>query len=311
MPDIERILKNGIVNESFLCEEVKHGFLVTKKRKRLFAVLLDLLVQFDNVCKKHNLQYFLCGGTLLGAIRHDGFIPWDDDIDVEMPRTDYEKFVKLGTEFGAPYYLENPHTDKYYAFSHTRLINDNTTALNPIFAFQPMHHGVWISIFPVDHWLEDDIENFKAIDRLNYENSTYMRLTNPWLDEKNRERIRKWSGRDPVEVYDEIHRIASRYNSIETKYSRRIVITMLKTLQLYYTEDFAASIPHPFEGYEFQIPVGWDRMLRIKYGDYMQLPPLEKRGNWHSTTIFDPDVPYTEFLEEYRKDRNRVFESQL
>ena len=311
MPDIERILNNGIIDESFLCEEVKNGFLVTKKRKRLFAVLLDLMVQFDSVCKKHNLRYFLCGGSLLGAIRHNGFIPWDDDIDVEMPRADYDKFVKLGSEFAPPYYLENPHTDKYYAFSNTRLINDNTTALNPVFAFQPMHHGVWLSIFPVDHWLESDTENFKAIDRLNYENSTYMRLTNPWLDEKNRERIRKWSGRDPIEVYDEIQRIASRYNSIDTKYSRRIVITMLGMLQLYFSEDFAASIPHPYEGYEFQIPIGWDRMLRIKYGDYMQLPPMEKRGNWHSTTIFDPDVPYQEFLEEYKKDRDRVFTSQL
>lgn len=311
MTEAERILNKGIINEEFLLPEEKLGFFVTGKRKRLFAVLLDMLVEFDSVCRKNGLKYFLCGGSLLGAIRHNGFIPWDDDIDVEMPREDYEKLLLLSEEFKAPYCLENPHLDPYYAYSYSRLVNDNTTAIVKPFAFQPIHHGIWISIFPVDRWMEGDMENFHKLDRLNYENSTYMRLTNPWLDEKNQERIKNWSGRDPVDAYDEIQRIATQYNATNSAFMRRIVVTAIGFLQLYYTEDFAASIPHPYEDYEFQIPVGWDRMLRIKYGDYMQLPPMEKRGNWHSTTIFDPDVPYQEFLEEYKKDRDRVFTSQL
>ncbi len=311
MTEAERILKKGIVNEQFLAAEEILGFWVTEKRKRLFAVLLDMLVEIDAVCKKYGLRYFLCGGSLLGAIRHKGFIPWDDDIDIEMPRKDYEKLLQLSAEFKPPYFLENPHTDPYYAYSYSRLVNDNTTAVVKPFAFQPIHHGIWISIFPVDRWLEHDIENFKLMDRLNYENSTYMRLTNPWLDEQNMARVKRWSGRNPVEIYDEVQRIATQYHSADTPYMRRMVVTAIGFLQLYYAEDFSTSIPHEYEGYQFQIPVGWDRMLRIKYGDYMQLPPMEKRGNWHSTTIFDPDVPYVEFLEEYKKDRNRIYESQL
>ena len=311
MIEAERILNKGIIDESFLVSEEKNGFFVTEKRKRMFAVLLDMLLEFDLVCKKNELSYFLCGGSLLGAIRHDGFIPWDDDIDIEMPRSDYEKLLMLENEFQFPYFLENPHTDKYYAYSHSRLINENTTALNPVFAFQPIHHGIWISIFPVDHWKADDIENFRRIDQLNYDNSTYMRLSNPWLDEKNFMRVKKWPQKDPVAVYDEIQSIATQYNSEDTKFSRRIVVTALGYLQLYHTEDFAYSIPHQFEGYEVQIPVGWDRMLKIKYGDYMQLPPMEKRGNWHSSIIFDPDISYTEFLEEYKKDRRKIYDTGL
>ena len=311
MTETERILNKGIIDEKFLIAEENLGFWVTEKRKRLFAVLLDMLVVFDSICRKHQLTYFLCGGSLLGAIRHNGFIPWDDDIDIEMPRADYEKLLLLAGEFTTPYFLENPHTDQYYAYSYSRLINDNTTAVVRPFAFQPIHHGIWISIFPVDRWVENDLENFFAIDRLNRENSTYMRLTNPWLDEKNQQRVKAWSRRNPIEVYDEIQQIATQYNTQDTTFMRRIVVTVLGYLQLYYAEDFSESIPHEYEGYQFQIPVGWDRMLRIKYGDYMQLPPMEKRGNWHSTTIFDPDVPYMEFLEEYKKDRNRIYESQL
>ncbi len=92
MTECERIIEQGILPKSFFEQEERCDFLVTEKRKKIWAVLLDLLIKFDFVCKKYSLTYFLADGTLLGAARHQGFIPWDDDIDVSMPREDYEKF---------------------------------------------------------------------------------------------------------------------------------------------------------------------------------------------------------------------------
>ena len=110
MTEIERIIKSGLIDENYLKEEIKCGFRITTERKKLFAVMLDLLYTFDNVCKKHDLKYFFVYGSLIGAVRHNGFIPWDDDLDVAMPREDYEKFIKLSDEFNEPYFLQIPQT---------------------------------------------------------------------------------------------------------------------------------------------------------------------------------------------------------
>ena len=101
--------------DSFFHEEVRDGYLVTAKVKELWAVQIDLLCELDRVCKKYNLKYILDFGTLLGAVRHKGFIPWDDDLDVSMLREDYDKLMEVGpTEFTHPYFLQNHDTEIGY-----------------------------------------------------------------------------------------------------------------------------------------------------------------------------------------------------
>ena len=90
--------------EGFLKEEERDGFLVTSEVKELWAVLLDILMQIDAICKNNGIEYFLCGGTLLGAVRHKGFIPWDDDLDIMMKRNDYNRFCEI-----APFALQQPY----------------------------------------------------------------------------------------------------------------------------------------------------------------------------------------------------------
>lgn len=120
MTECERIIQQGVLPKSFFDEEQICDFFVDKKRKKIWAIELDLLIQFDKICKKHGLIYFLIGGTLLGAVRHHGFIPWDDDLDVAMPRKDYDLLMQLKDEFSEPYFLQTPYTDEGYYYSYNK-----------------------------------------------------------------------------------------------------------------------------------------------------------------------------------------------
>ena len=305
MTEKERIIKEGRIPAKFFEEEVRCDFLVTEDRKKLWAVLLDMLLKIDNVCKKHQLTYFLEAGTLLGAIRHGGMIPWDDDIDIFMPRKDYNKFVQLSEEFPHPYFLQTPYTDPEYFYCPARLRNSNTTGVVETFAYQNFNHGIWLSIFPLDNWeTEGGEQRYEYIKDLIKENSTYMRLTNPHLSEKDKIRVKNYSGRNPLEVYEEIQQIAQQFNAKPTEFIAAAVSAVISyRRKIWYAEDFSSAIEWDFEGFKFPIPVGYDRFLKTMYGDYMQLPPVEERGHHHDGAIFNADIPYKEFLETYKKDR--------
>ncbi len=301
MTECERIIEKGVITRDFLKEEVVCDFLVTTERKKLFAVLLDLLLEFDKVCKKHNLRYFMDGGSLIGAVRHKGFIPWDDDIDVVMPREDYNQFVQLSHEFSEPYFLQTPYTDPEYFYCPARLRNSNTSAIVETFAYQRFNHGIWLSVFPLDNWDEHAVDRFDRIKSLIIENSTFMRMTNPHLDEKNLERVKNYSGRNPLETYEEIQRLATSFNDKPTKYVTASVSAVLPySKKMWFAEDFSSAILVDFEGYKVPIPIGYDRILKIVFGDYMQLPPIEERGLHHSGTLFDADKPYMEYINNLK-----------
>ena len=123
MTECERIVKSGFTSEKYLQPETRNGFYVDTTRKKVWLIALDLLHQFDSICQKYSLRYYLMFGSLLGAVRHNGFIPWDDDVDVAMPREDYEKIMKLKNEFKHPYFLQNPYSDNGYYQSFMKLRN--------------------------------------------------------------------------------------------------------------------------------------------------------------------------------------------
>lgn len=296
----ERIISSGRIPEDFLAPEIRNEFFVDTTRKKLWAISLDLLLEFDSVCKKHNLNYFLAFGTLLGAVRHHGFIPWDDDVDVYMLREDYEKFLLCDKEFKDPYFFETPYTDPGYFYSSARIRNSNTTAIVDTFRYQGFNQGVWLTIFPIDNWmLERGDDNYERIKTLLKENSTYMRLTNPTLDEYHYERVRNYSGRDPFDTYEEIHRIASQYRTKDTDKVAMIVNTVYPYHKLVYNKsDFSETVYVNFENVKLPIPSGYQNILKTLYGDYMSFPPIEQRGNWHTGMFIDPDKPYKYYIDK-------------
>lgn len=300
MTEVEKIVKKGVVSEDFLKEEIRDEYLVTIERKKIWAIVLDLIIEFDKVCKKHNIRYYLDGGSLLGAIRHGGFIPWDDDIDVTMPREDYNRFITLGGEFCHPYFMQTPYSDPKCYYSFVKIRNSNTTALSQMFKYQGFNQGIWISIFPLDKFSLNSVcrDAYSRIGELTFDLSTYMRMSNPNLDEKNKKRVLNYSGKRPLETYEEIQHLASQFNNTDTPYWGTLVLTIRdfqrKALPI---KSYEVECYHKFENIELPIPQGYDDVLRQEYGDYMQLPPIGDRGGHGDEIMFDSEKSYKELLD--------------
>lgn len=301
MTECERIIKNNVLPRSFFDEEIRCDFLVTKERKKIWAIGLDLLLEFDRVCKKYNLSYFLIHGSLLGAIRHNGFIPWDDDIDVAMLRSDYNNLMNIAAkEFSNQYFFQTPYSDNGYLFSFNKLRNKNTTGISLSFRYESFNQGLFLDIFPLDNCLLDDAEKrFNQIKDCIIDNSNYMRRKS--LDSEDQKRYLQHSGKDPLEVVKEIERIQTMHEKIkDTEYVNNSSITTYPYEKLIFKRDsFSSSIMHEFEGFKFPIPIGWEEILKNNYGNYLQMPAKEDRGKWHDKSIMNADIPYKQFAQTY------------
>lgn len=120
--------------------------------EKLQQTLLNIMIDFDAFCKEHDLQYFLIGGTLLGAVRHQGFIPWDDDLDVVMPREDYERLIDIySKKDDTKYTLQSIETDRNYWLPFAKLRQNNTLYDDLPTRYVKSHRGIFIDIFPLDH----------------------------------------------------------------------------------------------------------------------------------------------------------------
>ena len=301
MNQIERIVKNAVLPESFFKEEVICDFKVDLARKKLWAISLDMLYKFDEVCRKHGLHYSLAYGTLLGAIRHQGIIPWDDDVDVFMLREDYEVLKTLKDEFRDPYFLQIPGENGYF-YSYAKVRNSHTTALSYAFRYCDYNQGIPLDIFILDNHNKGTFaEDFEKASRLIRECSTVMRRTNPHPEEKDSMFLSEFPvSRPGKEVVADLERtIIKDKDSVDTDQ----VITLTNIMYDLKRGTFPRSCftdltEISLYGHSVFIPEDYDQVLRIIYGDYMSLPPVEERGKWHSTSVFDTDRPYTEYVQE-------------
>ena len=300
MTECERIIEQGILPKSFFEEEVRCDFLVTKERKKIWAIELDLYLKFAEVCKDHYLTFWGDGGTLLGAVRHNGFIPWDDDIDVIMPRKDYNKLMEIGPSvFEEPYFFQTPHTDPNYGYSFVKVRNSNTTCMPKVFAKAGFNHGIHIDVFPLDYInLETFEEDQARIYDCIMKNSSFMKRNSVELLSGERlETFRKYQTDDPCREFDMINQIASNPMNNGSEYVGDCVVTSFKaSARTWKASWFEKTVMHRFETIEIPMPKEIDARLKDQYGDYMQFPPIEQRGIWHSDVIWDTDRKYIKYV---------------
>lgn len=301
MTECERILQSGVIDPTFLKEETRCDFVVDSERKKLWAVSLDLLNIFAEVCNKYGLKWFLSFGSMLGAVRHHGFIPWDDDIDVFMPRSDFDKLYSLGHEFSNPYFLQTPYTDPGYYITTIRLRNSNTSYIDAPFKYQGFNQGIHIGIIALDYVPDNSEKVWNEVHEEIMLNSIYMRLTNPHLSDRDKIRVIDYLNikrdKNPMRVYEKVHNLARNTKTSDRLWS---LISQPYSMDksIYPTEDFSDAVMLDFEGVKVPVPIGYDRVLKIIYGNYMMLPPVEERGSRHSNVCYFPDIPYQTFVSE-------------
>ena len=266
--------------------------------RKLQLVMLEMLKVFNNFCIKHKLKYSLYGGTLIGAVRHHGFIPWDDDLDVCMEREDYEHFIQLWkSESIKGFFLQNKETDENFTQTFTKIRKNGTTFLQFESERGKMHTGIFIDIFPHDRipqqYLFRKIYQFYAV--------IYQLFTREFVPPKSNLCIKFLS---KILLMFTSHKFRMNFRKILEKklkkYNKDKNLEVASTSCLFgiihpYPSSFwrGQCVAMKFEDEEFLCAPGWHEALRHEFGDYMKLPPEESRQWKHHPIVLDTDNEIT------------------
>lgn len=264
--------------------------------------LLEILMYFQQFCKENHLSYTLCGGTALGAVRHRGFIPWDDDVDVFMLREDYEKLQDL--------WRKNADTSRYACVrsnesinirhSATEIKDNNTTFINAHSVDADIHHGLMIDVVPLDGVPDSNWRRYKQIlDGMIYCCFNFQRLPSHksktvyyatklalGMIRSPKLRYKLWKGAE---------RRLSRYGTENCKEVATFGEGVSAMKQRFPTWWFQSPAYAEFEGNMLPVPADVDTYLTISFGEYMQLPPEEERIARHNTVFVDLGNGYTKY----------------
>lgn len=255
---------------------------------------LEIIKEVDNWCTRNKVRYTLCGGTLIGAIRHQGFIPWDDDIDIAMPRPDYNRFVK---EFSHPDLICVAPELGNSLISYGRVCDTKKTYSIPYCPWSTMDKlGKWIDIFPIDGEPED-MEEFGALmqDIVKRQAKLYQIRGSklPITLSLGLTRIAKNIGKRILYGHynlqaelDQLLKIIKKIGYGETNYNGNLSYPTYRTKERSRTEIFESYIRVKFEDTELSVSEHYDEYLRDVFGDYMRLPPEEERAPKHSEHRF-------------------------
>lgn len=288
-------------------DEIRSGFLVTVSRKRLWEKEIELLMVLDDICRRHDIRWFAGYGTLLGAVRHHGFVPWDDDIDVVMLRPDYDRFCQVAMkEIQEPFYWDNWHnTGAFWLFSKIR--DSRTTAWEREL---PLEHnqGMFIDIFPLDD-APDGVQEGRGLIAAVID--LYIAMIQPGkMNEmiaagRNRlsEKVLRQFMAEPVlDKFADIEGVLSNHFG-QTRNVNFVGFDMNNPKganEAMPRDAFRKAVYLPFETIEVPVPVGYDEVLTRTYGDYHQFVRGAAGGCAHLGTVMSPDISYIEYGQQVK-----------
>ena len=269
--------------------------------------LVAIMEEIDRVAKLLGIRYFLYAGTLLGAIRHKGFIPWDDDVDLSLFREDYEKLIENFNNVAQPRYRLIYFTNtKEYLWNFAKVI-DLKTCLKEYTLNPPFDYGLYVDLFPMDYF------DFKSSEEKRIFRDNIIRFNRAQMitNFKYAPNVRKFYNLWVMMHYKWGHRFSylfanpvvnlKKWDDYVKNYSHgqitdyvlavfALVPTEKRVNEPFRAEWFSETIDVEFEGRMFPIPKGYDKILEISYGDYMQLPPENERKGEHYKSVTWRDI---------------------
>ena len=261
-----------------------NGSLLRRQQMRMLEILLEV----DRICKQHHIPYWLSSGTLIGALRHNGFIPWDDDLDIEMLRSDYLRLMQvLPSELPEWLALQNDETDPNYFYFYAK-VRDRRSRMLEQNGYDRLwkEQGIYIDIFPMEQhpiWLHKLTE--KTVGHM------YKVWRTSKDDDKAIKRVRRIFNINNRYLFPCLRRLLSLF-TLHSSLFTSSVITSGMGIPFHnprYAEEIFPLTTHEFEGHQLPVPKDANAHLRHIFGDYMQLPDLEKLA---------PHVGALEFFEE-------------
>jgi len=280
------------------------GYEVPPVIQKVWMVELDILRQFVSVCEENRLNYQLIAGTLLGAVRHKGFIPWDNDIDIVMPRKDYNRLLAIGeNSFHEPYFFQTPETEhSRYFCQFVKIRHSKSTAISQNEKEYHINGGIFIDVFCMDELPDSHLRRKLFVWKLNE------------IAKMHRFALGKALNGGPINgikhglqryVYRRIlhspdaGQLFKLYNKYAGKYAGR-GCKEVTTLEFGYRKnivwrrvDWEESVMLVFQDMRLPAPKGYDAILKKQYGEYW-LPPKEKVT--HEYYVFDPDIAYGQYI---------------
>lgn len=264
---------------------------------------LDTLVYFKEFCDKNNLLFYLCGGCCIGSLRTGGFIPWDDDIDILMPRDDYEKLYKLWDNDKHERFKLLRTDEKIFTGNiFTTIVDTETTCVKANQAHLDIPFGIMMDIFPIDGCPKGKFK--RTMQKLNAmiyslflaqivpeNHGGIMALGSEFLlsiVKSPKAREKKWRNAE---------RRMSKYKIADCEYITELCEGVHSMQPEYPKEWFASAVYREFEGLQMPIPVGYDPYLKKAFGDYMTPPPEDKQKPHHDMILVDTERSYKEVLK--------------